>query len=58
MTRLNAQGMLADIREIVEKRRAADTGLAAVSAAADFSARLHADIIYEYPDRHVHEVRS
>ena len=41
---LGAKGMLSDIRELVEKRRLADSGLAAVSAAADFSARLHPDI--------------
>lgn len=41
---LGAKGMLSDIRELVEKRRLADGGLAAVSAAADFSARLHPDI--------------
>lgn len=44
--------------EIVERRRQADGGLAAVSAAADFSARLHADITYDYSARNVHEVSS
>jgi len=52
---LGAKGMLSDIRELVEKRRLADGGLAAVSAAADFSARLHPDITYEFTDRNVHE---
>ena len=42
--------------EIVERRRQADGGLAAVSAAADFSARLHADLTYTFPARNVHEV--
>ncbi len=52
------RGCLPMAAEIVERRRLADGGLAAVSAAADFSARLHADITYDYSARNVHEVRA
>lgn len=44
--------------EIVERRRQADGGLAAVSAAADFSARLQADITYDFSARNVHEASA
>lgn len=52
---LGAKSMLNDIREIADKRRNEDDGLLAVSAAADFSSRLHADLTYDFKDRDVHE---
>jgi hypothetical protein len=52
----NAEHPAVHPAEIVERRRQADGGLAAVSAAADFSARLHADLTYTFPARNVHEV--
>lgn len=55
---LGAKSMLADIRDIADKRRNQDDGLLAVSAAADFSSRLHADLTYEIlaflPTAHTH----
>jgi hypothetical protein len=54
--RSSVQHLIEPAAEIVERRRQADGGLAAVSAAADFSARLHADLTYTFPAANVHEV--
>jgi DNA-binding NarL/FixJ family response regulator len=51
---LGAKAMMQEIKDIVEKRRQADTSLAAVSSAAPFAARLSPDLTYKYLDRSHH----
>lgn len=44
--------MLSEIKDVVEKRRSAEAGsLAALSSAAPFGSRLHADLTFDYRDR-------
>ncbi|CAL8471863.1 g11405 [Coccomyxa elongata] len=52
---LGAKAMLQEIKDLVERRRAADNSLSAVSSSAPFATRLHPDLVYKYRDRKVHE---
>ncbi len=48
---LGAKAMLQEIKDLVERRRAADSSLSAVSSSAPFATRLHPDLVYNYRDR-------
>ena len=50
---LGAKAMLAEIKEIGEKRRAGEAASLAVvfSSSAPFGSRLHADLTFNYSDR-------
>ena len=49
---LGAKAMLAEIKDVVEKRRAAEaSALSALSSAAPFGSRLHPDLVFDYRDR-------
>ncbi|KAK9905961.1 hypothetical protein WJX75_009654 [Coccomyxa subellipsoidea] len=52
---LGQKTMVQEIREIVERRRAADSSLSAVSSSAPFASRLTPDLTFNYKDRKVHE---
>ncbi len=48
---LGAKAMVQEIKDIVERRRAADSSLSAVSSSAPFASRLTPDLTYNYKDR-------
>ena len=48
---LGQKTMVQEIREIVERRRAADSSLSAVSSSAPFASRLTPDLTFNYKDR-------